>query len=190
MLSRRGFLKLSIASGAAGYVATKARFLHLAQAAQSPQVPMAGSVIPHFIDPLPDLDIIPAGTEQIELQMTEFQAQVLPTGMPATWVWGYLRPGQTSRASYLGPVIAATRGTPTEMKFVNNLGSADTTNVLAYKYGTDQTLHWADPLNGEANMWNHMAMPPAVASEGASLMPSPIIATTWPRACSFSTRTT
>lgn len=29
---------------------------------------------------------------------------------------------------------------------MNNLGSADTTQVLAYKYSTDQTLHWADPL--------------------------------------------
>jgi hypothetical protein len=51
---------------------------------------------------------------------------------------------------------------------VNNLGSATSTNVLAYKYSTDQTLHWADPLNGEANMWNHMAMPPAPGSEGAN----------------------
>ena len=100
--------------------------------------------------------------------MTEFQTQVLPTGMPMTWVWGYLQPGQTTRTSYLGPVIVATRGQPTEMKFVNNLGNAAATNVLAYKYGTDQTLHWADPLNGEANMWNHMAMPPAFGSEGAS----------------------
>ena len=52
--------------------------------------------------------------------------------------------------------------------------SAATTNVLAYKYGTDQTLHWADPLNGEVNMWNHMAMPPAVGSEGASNYDGPI----------------
>jgi len=40
------------------------------------------------------------------------------------------------------PVIVATRHQPTEIKWVNNLGSADTTNVLAYKYSTDQTLHW------------------------------------------------
>jgi FtsP/CotA-like multicopper oxidase with cupredoxin domain len=138
----------------------------LALAAQTPQIPLAGSVIPKFVDPLPSLDAIVAGTGQIELQMTEFQAEVLPTGTftpgvaPKTWVWGYLQPGQTGRASYLGPVIIATRGTPTEMKFVNNLGSAATTNVLAYKYSTDQTLHWADPLNNEANMCNHMAMFP------------------------------
>ncbi len=48
------------------------------------------------------------------------------------------------------------------------------TNVLAYKYGTDQTLHWADPLNGEMNMWNHMAMPPDLGSEGAANYDGPI----------------
>jgi len=152
--------------------------------AQSPQVPLAGSAIPKFVDPLPSLDLV-VGTGPIELQMTEFQANVLPTGFtppgilpPAafagTWVWGYLQPGQPPRATYLGPVIVATRGQPTEIKFVNNLGSAATTNVLAYKYGTDQTLHWADPLNGEANMWNHMAMPPAFGSEGAANYDGPI----------------
>ena len=168
-MKRRGFLKFSVGAGLLLPVG-----LRRGLAAQSPQIPLAGAAIPKFVDPLPSLDAIVAGTGQIELQMKEFQSQVLPTGMPATWVWGYLQPGQTSRASYLGPVIVATRGQPTEMKFVNNLGWANTTNVLAYKYGTDQTLHWADPLNDEANMWNHMAMPPAVGSEGARNYAGPI----------------
>jgi len=175
MINRREFLKVTAAGAGALYLS---RFLRMgpnaAQAAVTPQIPLAGKAIPQFVDPLPSLDAIVAGTGQIELQMTEFQAQVLPIGLPKTWVWGYLQPGQTGRTSYLGPVIVATRGTPTEMKFVNNLGSAATTNVLAYKYGTDQTLHWADPLNGEANMWNHMAMPPAVGSEGAANYDGPI----------------
>ncbi len=48
-------------------------------------------------------------------------------------------------------MIVATRGMPTEIKCVNDLGTTATTNVLAYKNSTDQTLHWADPLNGEMN---------------------------------------
>jgi FtsP/CotA-like multicopper oxidase with cupredoxin domain len=174
MISRRDFLKLTAAGSAAAYLTSRGKFLLRARAAQSPQIPLAGSSIPKFIDPLPSLDAIVAGAGQIELQMSEFQTQILPTGMPATWVWGYLQPGQSSRASYLGPVIVANRGQPTEIKFVNNLGWADATNVLAYRYGTDQTLHWADPLNGEANMWNHMAMPPAPGSEGAENYLGPI----------------
>jgi spore coat protein A, manganese oxidase len=175
-LTRRRFLQVGGMTGAAMMLPWRLS-TRTAMAAQSPQVPLAGTAIPKFVDPLPglgDLGAIVAGAGQIELQMTEFQAQVLPAPMPRTWVWGYLQPGQTSRSTYLGPVIVATRGQATELKFVNNLGSAATTNMLAYKYGTDQTLHWADPLNDEANMWNHMAMPPAFGSDGAENYLGPI----------------
>jgi FtsP/CotA-like multicopper oxidase with cupredoxin domain len=162
--------------------------LGTAYAAKSPQIPLPGSAIPQFVDPLPSLDIIDAtagtgtlGSSQKTLNMTEFQTNVLSTGtvLPGgaysgTWVWGYLQPGQTSRTSYLGPVILAKRNVPVEMKFVNNLGSASTTNVLAYKYSTDQTLHWADPLNDEANDCAHMAMPPAFGSPCAQNYAGPI----------------
>ena len=116
------------------------------------QTPLAGKSIPQFVDPLPALDVIQAGAGTIELQMREFQAQVLPTGfLGKTWVWGYLQSGQTSRASYIGPVIVAERRTPTEVKWVNDLGGTAGSHVLAWVSSTDQTLHWADPLNGEAN---------------------------------------
>jgi FtsP/CotA-like multicopper oxidase with cupredoxin domain len=178
MISRRDFLKLGMAGGAATFLATRARFMQRAFAAQSPQIPLAGSAIPQFVDLVPNLldteHLIVDGDTQIKLEMREHQAQVLPAGMPKTYVWSYLKPGQTTRTSYLGPVIIATRGTPTEMKFVNLLGDTATTNMLAYKYGTDQTLHWADPLNGEMNMLNHMAMPPAFGSEGAANYDGPI----------------
>jgi FtsP/CotA-like multicopper oxidase with cupredoxin domain len=178
MISRRDFLKLGMAGGAATFLATRARFMQRAFAAQSPQIPLAGSAIPQFVDLVPNLldteHLIVDGDTQIKLEMREHQAQVLPVGMPKTYVWSYLKPGQTTRTSYLGPVIIATRGTPTEMKFVNLLGDTATTNMLAYKYGTDQTLHWADPLNGEMNMLNHMAMPPAFGSEGAANYDGPI----------------
>ena len=177
MLSRRGFLKVSAAGAAAAFVASRAKFMLNVRAAQSPQIPLAGKAIPKYVDPLPELDVIP-GIGQIELRMTEFQAQVLPTGMPKTYVWGYLQTGQAERDTYLGPVIVATRNQPTEMKFVNNLYDTATTKVDAYKYGTDQTLHWADPLYAlkerQENMWNHMAMPPAFGSEGASNYEGPI----------------
>jgi FtsP/CotA-like multicopper oxidase with cupredoxin domain len=121
--------------------------------AQVVQTPLPGNMIPQFVDPLPGLDAIVDSGDQIELQSKEFQAPVMPsTFVPAvgpytgTWVWGYLQPGQVSRPSYIGPVIVAERGDPTTVKWVNDLGSAATTNVLAYKNSTDQTLHWADPL--------------------------------------------
>jgi spore coat protein A len=142
-----------------------------ATAAQSPQIPLAGSAIPQFVDPVPNLldsdHLIVDDGSQIELEMREHKANILPAGAvpnyTGTSVWSYLKPGQASRDSYIGPVIVATRGQPTEMKFVNNLGNANATNVLAYKYSTDQTLHWADPLNNEKNMCNHT---PGIPSYG------------------------
>ncbi|MGE5189708.1 MAG: hypothetical protein ACM3NF_06595, partial [Gemmatimonadota bacterium] len=150
----------------------------VAPAAQSPQVPLAGTAIPQFVDPLPTLSVAGGtmttefGNQPLTLRMCEFQAHILPTGTfvagarPATWVWGYLVDpvgGQTCAQlvdyhfngavdgttgpldTYIGPVIVNNRGSATPITFINDLGSAATTNVLAYKYSTDQTLHWADP---------------------------------------------
>jgi spore coat protein A len=175
MLSRKGFIKLVAASGATTYLATRGGFLNSARAAQSPQIPLAANLIPQFIQPVPNLLdtdhlIVDDGASTIELQMKEATFNVLPPGAvpgyAGTRVWSYLTPGQNSRDSYIGPVVLATRGKPTEMKFVNMLGYTGSA-IDAYKYSTDQTLHWADPLNDGANMWNHMAMPPNPGEEGA-----------------------
>ena len=200
MVTRRRFLKYSAIAGASLLVQWH---LNPGRALASPlaarllaataQIPLPGKAIPQFVDPLPDLDAIVAGPGQIVLSMREFKTNVLPNnfvlpnGQPygGTWVWGYLQPGQTGRASYLGPVIVATRGTPTEIKWVNALGFADpygnggfdpnqVTNVLAYSQSTDQTLHWADPLHDGMNMLAHMAKPPAPGSEGARNYTGPI----------------
>jgi FtsP/CotA-like multicopper oxidase with cupredoxin domain len=136
--------------------------------AQAGQTQLAGAAIPQFVDPLPLLSVaggpmetIIAGAGEITLTMQEFQASVMPsTFVPAagpytgTWVWGY-RAGITPTnpaGTYLGPVIVATRNQPTQIRFVNNL----TTNNIAWRDWTDQTLHWADPLNNEENMCAHM----------------------------------
>jgi FtsP/CotA-like multicopper oxidase with cupredoxin domain len=132
-------------------------------------IPLPGSSIPQFIDPLPLLSVaggpmetIVAGAAEITLTMQEFQANVMPsTFLPGTytgtWVWGY-RAGITPTnpaGTYIGPVIVASRGTPTQIRFVNNL----TANNIFWREWTDQTLHWADPLGGEMNMCAHSTMP-------------------------------
>jgi len=130
------------------------------------QVPLPGKSIPQFVDPLPSLPVVD-GTQSLKLTMCEFKSRVLPTGtfapgvVPETWTWGYIVGDTcptTTRSSYLGPVIVAQRGIPTEITYVNNLGSAATTNVLAYKNSVDQTLHWADPLGREDNHCAEEAM--------------------------------
>jgi spore coat protein A, manganese oxidase len=138
--------------------------------AQTPQLPIAGTALPQFVEPLPALRTLP-GNGPITLRMCEFKANVLPAGAvpgyTGTWVWGYL-PGAAGTScaaliaqyatangaldTYIGPVIVNQRGTPTPITFVNDLGSAATTQVLAYKYSTDQTLHWADPFGAMCSM--------------------------------------
>jgi FtsP/CotA-like multicopper oxidase with cupredoxin domain len=144
--------------------------------AQAGQTPLAGSAIPQFVDPLPLLSVaggpietVIAGASEIALNMQEFKATVMPsTFVPAagtysgTWVWGY-RAGilpTNPAGTYTGPVIVATRGVPTQIRFTNNLGDTDGSSLLFWPSATDQTLHWADPLNDEENMCAHMGGTP------------------------------
>ena len=138
--------------------------------AQVVQTPLAATSIPQFVEPLPIPQIIDwrGNTAELALHMREFKANILPTGtiapgaMPETWVWGYIsgpNAPTAARPTYLGPIIVTERGTPTRIRFVNNLGTVATSNVLAYTQSTDQTLHWADPQNFEANIGNMSIVP-------------------------------
>ena len=136
------------------------------------QVPLAGSAIPQFAQALPVLNIangtIPTvmGNRPLTLRMCEVWANVLPPGtlaagsQPKTRVWAYIEgescppngADDAARDSYFGPVIISTRSElpahpqpPTTITWLNELGTTETTQVLAYKRSTDQTLHWADP---------------------------------------------
>ena len=177
-LTRRDFLKTAGIAGLALGAAMSGLSLESCKQSSSSQTgtttsggPVAaldGGTISQFVDPLPNLHTITAGQSQIELHMNEFQYNMLPTGFKpqsgnysGTWVWGYQEPTQTVFPSYIGPVVVATRGTPTQIKFVNNLGATTTTKIAAYKNSTDQTIHWADPLNNGANAGAHSVVPGA-----------------------------
>ncbi len=151
-----------------------------AAAAPSPQVPLPASSIPQFVEPLPLLNLDPEafgrglatiianGTsfeDPLQLSMCELKAKVLSstlvlpngTSYAGTWTWGYVPGGSCPTASadtYLGPILVNVRGTPTTIKYTNQLPTVDQTKVLAYKYSTDQTVHWADPLGAETNQCN------------------------------------
>jgi spore coat protein A, manganese oxidase len=166
-----------------------------ATAAQSPQIPLAGNAIPKFSQPLPLLSAAGgsmatvSGNGALTIRMCEFDAQVLPPPMPATRVWGYIA-GEcptSVQETYIGPVIVNARATaavqsPTSLTFVNNLPTGGDTQVLAWKYSTDQTLHWADPLGvedmgKESNICNKdamMGMVPGVGTNCAKNYDGPV----------------
>lgn len=183
MLTRREFLKISAAGGAAALLAGRAGSLQRAFAQQGP--PLAGSAIPKWVDPLPLLSVaggpmetILAGEDEIVLRMREFRASVLPsTFVPATgaysgtWVWGYragLEPTEPA-GTYLGPVIIAARNQPTQVRFVNEL----TADHIAWREWTDQSLHWADPLGEGMRMDPYQGpIPACVHVHGGELPPA------------------
>lgn len=182
-MNRRTFVKVAgmtagaLALGNLGLIRTS-----YGQVAAQTQLP--GKNIPQFVDPLPLLDLtasgttgidtLVAGTSEIGLHMREFQANVMPsTFVPATgtytgtWVFGYI-PGAAiqaaARATYIGPVIVATRHNPTQVRYVNNL----TANQIAWRNWTDQSLHSAfnqiagNPMATLGNAAHYMGPVPAV----------------------------
>jgi len=153
-----------------------------AEAQRVVQTPIKVNKIPQFVDPLPLLG--PTGLPVVDtrapetggqiLSICEFETAILPAGTlgknipaPKTRVWGYqvgdtcsLNPGH----SYIGPVIVAQRGNPTNLTFINQLPDADPygtlppaerSQVLAFTQNTDQTMHWADPIGQQANQCSH-----------------------------------
>ena len=149
MVTRRQLIERGLVAGVGATALSRSGVAQVLAAAG--REPLAAGSIRQFVDPLPELEVVRAGRGRIELRMSEFRTQVLPRAMPQTWVWGYLRPGEQGRSSYLGPVIVAERGTPTEVKWVNDLGRTRTTRLRWWVDATDQTMHWADPLHREAN---------------------------------------
>jgi len=133
--------------------------------------PLPGNLIPQFVDPLPDLDLsasgilgldtIVAGPAEIQLNMRTFKANIMPsTFVPAngqaysgTWTFGYVQDATAQpglRETPVGPVIVASRGTPTQIRYVNNLEASDPAlpasdpaSTIHWRDWTDQSLHSA-----------------------------------------------
>jgi len=184
MITRRDFLKLSGASVAAVYAATRARFMLRAYGATpQPLLPLPGSAIPQFVDELPILGtgMVLDDRTDITIRMQEFQSDIMPStfvpanGLPytGTWVWGYQTDGNPTPTAlngalktYINPVVLAFRHTPTKITWVNELGTGAGSN-LYWEDWTDQTLHWADPfhlLHGDpARLIHYTDQVPAVA---------------------------
>ncbi|HEX6810240.1 MAG TPA: multicopper oxidase domain-containing protein [Planctomycetota bacterium] len=136
-----------------------------AQTGQAPQLP--GSAIAQFVDPLPQVHITAA--TNLTLAMREFKSPVMPTGfVPATgtytgtWVWGYRDAAGNPSTTYVGPVVLATRNVRTTIRWRNELPHTSQSHLTAWLTSTDQTLHWADPLNTGHTAGNYSGSVPTV----------------------------
>lgn len=115
-----------------------------------------------FVTPLLIPPVMPrAGTiklkggknaDSYEISMRQFSQQILPTGLPATTVWGYGAVTSSSKNGLLihnapSLTIETQAGRPVRVKWINELvdGSG---NHLPHLLPVDPTLHWANPPGG------------------------------------------
>lgn len=154
MPSRRTFLKLGAITGAGVVlpIGTWGTFRALASVT-SPQTPLPGSSIPQFIEPLPTFVGSRVDSAFYTVSIQEFQQRVLPGSIYAslappfnrgTYLWGHKNGDQPPH--WPGHTTIARRGTPTIVKYINNLplpGNSHLEPLLTM----DQTLAWANPHN-------------------------------------------
>ncbi len=150
MLSRREFLKLSLAAGAGVVLPWQLTMPNALASVQTPQVPLPGGAIAKWVNPMPHFAGQRVNGSSITVAMSEFQQKVLPAAFytpldtpynAGTYVWGYTVGSKPPM--YPGFTVEATKGIPTTMTYVNNL-PVSASNVQKYIM-FDQSLHWANP---------------------------------------------
>ncbi len=159
-LTRRSLLKIGLAGGAALFVPW--RFAPAFARAQIEGGSLAPGDIPKYATQLLIPPVMPrAGSianvrgkpiDYYEISMRQFAQQVLPTGLPATTVWGY---GAESSASKRGLLlhnapsltIEAQWNRPVRIKWMNDLVDPNG-HFRPHLLPVDPTLHWANPPGG------------------------------------------
>jgi FtsP/CotA-like multicopper oxidase with cupredoxin domain len=167
-LSRRQFLKIG-AGGLLGlYVGGMYRGFGSTPVAEAaiPGGTIDLGTLPKYTTPLLIPPVMPkAGTIKVrggknadyyEISVRQFQQQMLPTGSPATTVWGYGALRSASRRGILlhnapSLTIESMARRPVRVKWVNELRvnpGDPTSGYLPHLLPVDPTLHWANPPGG------------------------------------------
>jgi spore coat protein A len=156
MPSRRTFLKAGIVAGAGVFIPTTA--WRALASTTLPQTPLAGADIPQFVEPLTTFVGQRVTSTSFTTTMLEFQQRILPDSLyetmvppfnQGTYVWGYKVDSRPP--FYPGFTVEAQRGTPTTVRYINNLPLPNSSH-LEPLLTIDQTIHWADPLNTGSSM--------------------------------------
>jgi FtsP/CotA-like multicopper oxidase with cupredoxin domain len=185
-VSRRGFIKLGVAGGAA--VLLPWRFGAAPVQAAIPGGTLDPLGIPKYRTPLLVPPAMPrAGKIKVrggnnvdyyEIAVRQFEQQILPAGLPATTVWGYgPRVAQGGPQIFNAPslTIEAKHRTPVRVKWVNELrvDPADPASpYLPHLLPVDPTLHWANPPGGPAG---RDSRPSFISTPGSYTGPVPIV---------------
>ncbi|MFV0460965.1 MAG: multicopper oxidase family protein [Actinomycetales bacterium] len=150
-LSRRAFFALS-AAGTMTLTILEPGGRRVALADPLAGGTLAATAIPQFTDPLFIPPVMarlariftPDGrADYYKIAIREFSQQMLPTGLPATTVWGY---GPTSGGTFHSPsmTIETVSGRPVQIKWINDLVDSRG-RYRPHLLPVDPTLHWANP---------------------------------------------
>jgi FtsP/CotA-like multicopper oxidase with cupredoxin domain len=160
MITRRTFLKYTGSTALTWYAFNKLGILEAI--AQIPGGTLDPHMIPKFQTPMLIPPVMPKAGKIIqhggknvdyyEISVTQFSQQILPTGLPATTVWGYGAVSAERKNGLLihhapSLTIEARWNTPVRVKWINDLKSGNG-NFLSHLLPVDQTLHWANPPGG------------------------------------------
>ncbi|GAA3148200.1 multicopper oxidase family protein [Nonomuraea roseoviolacea] len=149
-LERRRFLQIATLAGAV--TVAPARLLGAAPAQASPRGTLNPSVIRKYetrlvIPPAMPPTSVTRGLDYYEIAVRQFRQQILPSGLPATTVWGYGSINHRGTFNYPAFTINARHRRPVRVKWINDLVDRNG-DFLPHLLPVDQTLHWANPPGG------------------------------------------
>jgi spore coat protein A, manganese oxidase len=185
-VSRRSFIKLGVAGGAALFLPWRAG--PAVVRAAIPGDTLDPLSIPKYQTPLLVPPAMPRAAkikvkggkniDYYEIAVRQFEQQILPATLPPTTVWGY-----GPRTARGGPLIfnapsltiEAKHRTPVRVKWVNELREDPgdpTSPFLPHLLPVDPTLHWANPPGGTSG---RDSRPTFLSTPGTYTGPVPIV---------------
>jgi spore coat protein A len=124
--------------------------------AQVPGGSLDPTTVPKFVDPLvippvmPSKEVVydPVAKKLVnyyEIEVVQFQQQILPSPLPQTTIWSYGAVGRPETRTYPAWTLENLENFPARVKWINNLKDPVTGDFLPHILPIDQTLHWANP---------------------------------------------
>jgi spore coat protein A, manganese oxidase len=168
MITRREFMKLGAAVGGGLLLPVGAIEKAMAYSLLGQAPPADPLGLTKYVDKLPIPGAMPTAGSSTYYEVGAFPlTSRVHRQMPATKAWGYRpmgwKPGVNPEATYLGPSFVVKKGTPTRVKWFNELKDG-TGEPIPHPLPVDPSLDWAAPDPSD----NMMMGPFPVGGDGTS----------------------
>ena len=155
MLNRRQLMKAGVLTGTVTIIGS-GTLRAAATAGALPGGSLDPTTVPKYVAPLFILPAMPqestavdSGIDRYEISVRQFGQQILPSGFPATQVFGYGASGNGSSFHYPSNTVEARVDRPVRVTWSNELMTS-TGSFRPHLFAIDPTLHWANPPGGTA----------------------------------------